>query len=323
MHSATVVHDNVHSLIKVSVKADVNFWRTAREKHITKSPLVPPMRRQIQALYIAAIVGVAATAKPIDTPRSPPKSPPRTCVTLTLQSSLSDLYVPPGTPIDWAIYASVPTDSEGLALISTDLIQDEGNPAKIDIPQGDSVPPAMVGFSRPYGVSNPENGYLGSMRGNPGEQNLVQIGGAQNTLGEPGSTIGLDAIVDGGIGQSAPQLILSGQFGAPSTPGAYQFYLANALANVLTSVQTPPHYSPVEAAPICLENALQFTVNPDYLGDCNCDGTRNGLDVQAFVDVLLGTNTNPASRIAADTNNDGYATPEDVPSFMQCLLNGC
>jgi len=70
-----------------------------------------------------------------------------------------------------------------------------------------------------------------------------------------------------------------------------------------------------------------FIAVPGATGDVNCDGSKNGADVQAFVLVL----TNPTAFVAAhpncpilngDFDGDGRVTATDVPGMVQCLLNG-
>ncbi len=214
-------------------------------------------------------------------------------VSLTLTSPSAGQTVPPGSTVNWTIQVTVSTgDNYGLALIACDLVQDLNNPALFDIPPGDaaSIPAIMSGFNRPAGISNPgENGapsgYIGVQRGTAGQKNLIQIGGGQNTFGQAGSVIGTDPIVESGIGQSGPQAILSGSFVAPSVEGTYTFRLENAVANVLTSVGTPPQMSQVSQATVDLSGAvLTFTVGQEVcIGDMNGDGTISFGDINAFV----------------------------------------
>ena len=178
-------------------------------------------------------------------------------VSLLLESPVAGQTISAGATVNWSVKVSVSTgDNVGLALIACDLVQSASNPAKFDLPPGSaaSIPGAMTNFNRPAGIANPgeganPSGYVGVQRGTAGQMNLVQIGGAQNTFGtamSPGSGIGENAIVTSGIGQGgSAQLVLSGSFPAPATQGAYTFSLQNGVANVLTSVGTPPQFSPV------------------------------------------------------------------------------
>ena len=64
-------------------------------------------------------------------------------------------------------------------------------------------------------------------------------------------------------------------------------------------------------------------------GDCNGDGSMNGLDIDRFVNAL----TNPAQfnidnapllwQCVADINCDGSLNGLDVDPFVQCLTVGC
>jgi hypothetical protein len=254
-------------------------------------------------------------------------------VTATLESTQNGQTVAPGTAIDWIIKVTVSTgDNLGLAAIACDLVQDSGNPEKIDIPPGDpnSVDATMQQFSRPAGISNPgetypASGYTGVQRGGVGFKDVVQIGGAQNTFGEAGSTMGQDYTVQQGIGQSGPQVIASGKFDAPATEGGYTFRLDNVLANVLVTVGTPPEHSTVVPATTDASGAeFTFTVQIGPVicrGDTNCDNQIDFFDVNSFVDALVkeiycdGTGDN------ADINGDGTPDFFDINPFVEMLTD--
>jgi hypothetical protein len=261
-------------------------------------------------------------------------------VSFILESPQAGTNVAPGAIIDWTIKVSVSTgDNVGLALFACDLTQDAANPEKFDLPYGNaaSIPAALAKFNRPLGITNPgeagnPSGYVGVQRGTAGAKNLVQIGGAQNTFGTAmasGSGIAENAVVTGGVGQSGQQIVLSGSFTAPATTGAYTFRLENALANVLTSVATPPAYSPVTAATVNVAGA-SFTFNvqsaPAYcLGDLNCDGVVSFGDINPFVLYLSNYATwqttyagcNPKN---GDINDDGaYPGFGDINPFVTLL----
>ncbi|MCB9852244.1 MAG: hypothetical protein H6819_04040 [Phycisphaerales bacterium] len=60
--------------------------------------------------------------------------------------------------------------------------------------------------------------------------------------------------------------------------------------------------------------------NPFWtIGDFDGDGIVNSTDLSLFVDVLLGTNSNPEHRICADENADGMVNGLDVASFVAAL----
>jgi hypothetical protein len=259
-------------------------------------------------------------------------------VTLTLESSKDGRTVGAGSGIDWTIrVATSGGDNAGLALVCVDLVQDDANPAFLDIPPGDpaSIDATMGDFSLPLGISNPgeggaTTGYVGVQRGTPGRRNLVQIGGGQNTFGVVGPPgLGQDLTIRAGIGQGvSPQIVLSGSFAAPRTPGTYTFKLQNSLANVLTAVNPPPQYSPVAAATVDLTGAtFSFTVSPGLRGDLNCDGQVTFDDIEPFVAALAGQQTYesqyPTCRwLNGDIEGDGWVTFDDINPFVACLVSG-
>jgi hypothetical protein len=259
-------------------------------------------------------------------------------VTLTLESPQNGQIVAAGAKIDWTIRAETSTgDNLGLALLATDLVQDATNPALLNLPPGDanSIPSEMSGFDRPGGITNPgENGaasgYIGVQRGTDGQKNLVQIGGGQNTFGQAGSNIGKDVNVDGAIGQTGPQQVLSGSFHAPAAPGTYTYRLKNSVANVLDTIGTPPDFSVVSAATVDETGAvISLTVSESNIvrGDMNCDGSVDFNDIDPFVSALISQeqyeNQYPdCNYLNADINQDGSVDFNDIDGFVECLING-
>jgi hypothetical protein len=253
-------------------------------------------------------------------------------VTFTLESPSHNQTVAPGTAITWTLKASVSTgDNVGLALFAVDLVQDPNNPAFFDLPPGTaaSIPTALQKFNRPAGITNPgeggaASGYIGVQRGTVGQKNLVQIGGAQNTFGQAGTGFATDPVVVGGIGQSGAQILLTGTFNAPATGGVYKFNLANAIANVLTTVNTPPNFSPVTRATSSVTGGVvQFTVSTGpkvCKGDMNCDGVVDFKDINPFVAILSGST--PCLAANADCNNDGVIDFKDINPFVALLSGG-
>lgn len=57
-------------------------------------------------------------------------------------------------------------------------------------------------------------------------------------------------------------------------------------------------------------------------GDFNGDFVMTVSDIGAFTDVLIGIDTHPARRDAADVNCDGAADGMDIQPFVACLLSG-
>ncbi len=55
-------------------------------------------------------------------------------------------------------------------------------------------------------------------------------------------------------------------------------------------------------------------------GDANCDGTVDTNDLPVFVQVLIGTDTDPCHTSAADMTGDGSSDGEDVQLFVGALV---
>jgi hypothetical protein len=58
-------------------------------------------------------------------------------------------------------------------------------------------------------------------------------------------------------------------------------------------------------------------------GDLDEDGLLNALDMQAFVQVLLDSGTWPAGWLRSDMDFDGRCDLNDLPLFIDALLEGC
>lgn len=235
--------------------------------------------------------------------------------------------VPAGTMIQWSITATASGgDNLGLSLVSVDLIQAPANPSLIDLVPATAIPAGMEGFSRPQGICNPGpggvgTGYGGTSVGSIGQRNLVQIGGAQNTFGEAGASIGSDANVDVGLGQSpGEQLIAQGSFVGPSVPGTYSFGITNLLANTLVAVNLPPALSPSDAAMTAAgQGSFSFTIC--RAADVNQDAAVTIADLSPFVGALLDPDEgSQIARCSADVNGDGAVDGADVQLFVDVLL---
>lgn len=255
---------------------------------------------------------------------------------VTFSLTTSTPTVSPGGTIDYTISVEETdsTGSAGIALAVVDLVQDPNNPEMIDIPPASEGSIVLTGFNRPAGISNPgeggaSTGFIGVQRGTAGAMNLVQIGGAQNTFGQAGTIMGTDANVAAGVGQSGKVVLVSGQIPMPSTPGTYKFYLANALANTLDSVSTPPNFSPVSAATVVATDSITIAGPDNLKGDMNCSGGVDAFDIDPFILALLNPAQYaidyPACDVSmADINNSGAVDAFDIDPFIACVLNaGC
>lgn len=235
-------------------------------------------------------------------------------VSVSLASPQNGQTVTAGATISWTISFSDSTgNNQGLALLVTDLVQDDANPMFLDIPVANGVPAGMTNFSRPAGISNPgesgSTGYVGVQRGTPGQRDLIEIGGAQNTFGiarPAGSGVAENATVTSGVGQSGAVILATGSFAAPSAAGAYTFRLANAIANVLEQVNAPPEISSVRIATVSL-TAPSFTFTVGGAAPCPGDVTGDGsVDLSDLAALLsqFGLSACPACIGDIEGNDD-------------------
>lgn len=243
-------------------------------------------------------------------------------VTLSLQSSSNGLILPPTATVDWSISFSVSTgDNGGAAMICVDLIQTPANPALFDLPPATGIPPEMANFNRPAGICNPGEGGLpsgfgGVRRGPAGARNLIQIGGAQNTFGQPfpqGSGVGENANVIPAIGQSGSQTLATGSFPAPSACGTYSFSLVNPVANVITTHNNPPAITQVARASSSLApDTISFTVAP--IGDVDLD---LDVDIADLTQLLAGYGTTGGATYGqGDLTGDGDIDLDDLTLML-------
>jgi hypothetical protein len=217
--------------------------------------------------------------------------------------------------IEWTIEVvdgSSPLDPHlGLAMISVDLVQDEANPELFDIPPADGVPGAMLGFAPPAGIGNPA-GYTGTQVGEAGARNLLQVGGAQNTLGAAGNTMGLDINVDANVGIGDWQVVASGSFDLPTGIGTYVFRMdeQTIMANVLDVVHSPPEHSEVSEIPLVItRGSISFEVV--YGGDMNGNCVVIVADLTLFIAALNSTPGAPNWNPLADLNCSGVVNIND------------
>lgn len=248
-------------------------------------------------------------------------------VTIDLSSPENGAVVSAGSTIDWTITTTVSTgDNLGLALVVVDLVQGESNPELFDLPSGNGPPAGMSDFDRPAGIANPGpggvgSGYGGTQVGDPGSMNLAQIGGSQNTFGVAGATIGQDVNVEGGVGQGlGGQVVCTGSFLAPATPGSYSFTLDTPIANSLETINAPPSHSSVQKAATATTNpSISFTVC--LAGDADGNFTLDPiLDIPAFVNEVLNGSGDEYTACASDVNGDGEVDGLDIPPFAAALL---
>ncbi len=245
--------------------------------------------------------------------------------TISIESSANSTTVSPGQPINWQVRLTGDNVTLGLAGFTFDLVQASSNPSFIDIPPASGVPTLMAGFSRPAGISNPavgsSPGYCGTPVGTPGNKNLLEVGGLQNTYGASGGVFGQDFTVDGGIGLGMGTIVASGTFFAPSAQGSYAFQIQNAVVNALFQINSPPAASVALPVDVVVENNLVFTVVASACDpDVNQDGNADSGDVSYLIGVIAGE-PNPVG-IDPDFNRDGNADSGDIDALVNVIAGG-
>jgi hypothetical protein len=125
------------------------------------------------------------------------------------------------------------------------------------------------------------------------------------------TTIVLDGNASGGSGGLCP-----GNY-SPSWTGPGIVSGGNTFT---PTVNAPGTYTLTVSCDTCQAQDTVQVFASQTVGDINADGLINGLDIQVFVNVLLGSDTHPGHRCAADI--DGLNGPDlnDVSGFVLQLL---
>lgn len=260
----------------------------------------------------------------VSTPASQPWRSPGNVV-IRAESPQNGRRVNVNSTVQWAIAVEVASPGQGLAAFSVDVRQSPANPGPLSLSPA-AVPGDMATFDRPLGVCNPGvpgstgvTGYGGTLlppfAGAPWTD-LVQIGGAQNTFGVAGSLIATNVVVTAGVGQSVGgQVVATGEFPAPATPGVYVLLLTNPIANLLTSIGVPPAVSPT------------ISVVPEVAGSIAvivaCIADFNGIDGVSLDDLFNFLAAYFAGDPSADVNGIDGVTLQDLFDFLAAYFAGC
>jgi hypothetical protein len=138
--------------------------------------------------------------------------------------------VEPGASVAYEVRGTLSdTSNRGLSLVLFDLTFTGG----VLPPANEPTRNPMLNFARPAGITNPA-GFGGTQAGG----GLVQVGGAQNTIGNtlanapfPIGTVIVDVA-------HAETILATGSLTAPLTPGVYQLTLSNLRAGVIQQGET-------------------------------------------------------------------------------------
>lgn len=110
----------------------------------------------------------------------------------------------------------------------------------------------------------------------------------------------------------------------PTGSGSIVSGAATALLSISnTSAADVATYDCVVTTPGCgsvFSSVATLTVYAGGSGDGNLSGQTNGLDIQGFVDILLGGGSPSLSYCAYDVNGDGAVDLADLPGFLALLL---
>jgi len=223
-------------------------------------------------------------------------------------AATSGTTVGPGLSVSYEITGLLSDDGNlGLALFGVDL------QTNTNVPQPSTTEgPSMGSFVKNEGITNPA-GYGGT----PDGDDLLQIGGGQNTIGNDPNDPNLPAYPGGvvvtGIALGTPVVLATGSVTAPMSEGAYDVSLANPFASVL--VENMGSYYRVEAATASVGGSSSFQVNvvttPSLIAseppaNGTLPKTQNNIIVCVFdAPIVLPPTGDPLLIVElADPNND-------------------
>lgn len=180
----------------------------------------------------------------------------------------SAVTVQPGDPVPYSIVGELSDNaSQGLAMFAIDLAFDGGDLDQANAP----VAGAMLNFASPLGINNPAG-----FNGTPIDGDLIQIGGAQNTINNMFAPQP-SGMVTTGVGlPGSPEVLVTGMLTAPTAPGTYTLAVSNVMANAIDSATTGFPFWEVDAVEEGAITQLTITVE-----DCSvslyCQGKANSL----------------------------------------------
>ncbi len=154
----------------------------------------------------------------------------------------------PGQSVPFTVEAQLGGEpSQGLAMFSIDLDHD-GGPLTQVAPSAAAAP-----FVSPMGVNNPA-GFGGTLRAG----DLLQVGGAMNTINNQFAAAPLGSVVTG-IALTAAEELATGTLVAPSSAGVYTLTARNLFANAIDA-PAPAGFWEVKAVEAGAMGALTILV---------------------------------------------------------------
>lgn len=138
----------------------------------------------------------------------------------------SHVGVLPGALVDYEIVGELSDASnQGLAMFTFDLHFTGGPLAQAAAPQVGST---MASFAPPAGWSIPAG-----FGGLPSAGDLIQVGGAQNTIRNQFAPIPNGVVMTGIALEGSPEVLVTGTLVAPNAPGIYTLEIEDPMANVI------------------------------------------------------------------------------------------
>jgi len=211
----------------------------------------------------------------------------QTLLNVSVESGNAGLiHVSPGALVSYSVIGLLgDDDNQGLALVGFDLDLDAGPLTQANEPTGDpnsGCENPMIHFAKPWGITNPA-GYGGTIIGG----DLIQIGGAQNTMNNATPPFPIGTVLPGVAKPSGcgPAVLVTGSLTAPMTPGTYTLALENLFANIITSSTTGIPFWETQAAGVGTITNLTIVVDPVGVPTIS----EWGLALMLVVGVLFGT----------------------------------
>lgn len=193
-------------------------------------------------------------------------------VSVTTTNGQTLVRVAPGASVPYVVRGELSNaTSGGLAMFALDLSFTGGALAQAATP---TVMP-MQNFAAPFGFVNPAG-----FGGTPSGGNLLQVGGAQNTINNTLSPTPTGVVIQNVAQAGAPVILAAGTLNAPYHVGDFTLSAGNVLANVLQPGQTGTPFWKVDPAGA---------------------GALSGLTIR--VQSIRASNTNPISASAHQSVN--------------------
>jgi len=159
-----------------------------------------------------------------------PLSPATATLRLEVRAGSTTVWIAPGSLLRYQVTGELTNkNNQGLAMACFDLAFDGGALPPADLP--DHAP--MTNFASDLGLSNPAG-----FGGTPSGGDLLQIGGAQNSINNTFAPRPSGSVITGVGERGLHEVLVAGSFVAPNTPGTYNLTLSEPHANVFTKKTT-------------------------------------------------------------------------------------